>query len=298
MKYSFALIALAIFLFSPNLFANESHNHPPKLITICRKTNEKPSEEKIAGKNLVVITHGWFEKEPWPEWLAEQIAERTDDTWVCAWLDWRKQAKVLLPEDAADYAKCTGAKYLAYYIMQMPNKFEHIHLIGHSAGCWTISETARSLLKQTDADIQLTFLDAYTPMSYEVIQLTDFFVDNPARIFADHYFTKDITLKVTQCPIPYTLNIDITAADPDIPDHEFARYWYPATVMRSYDNDSKYAGKKLYSHRKNQAFGYCLSLEADPNFADNFPKVNIEGKKIKIKPQKESFFEWLFGGKK
>ena len=79
-------------------------------------------------------------------------------------------------------------------ILKLSKNLRHVHLIGHSAGSWLISEAARIIAKETNASIHLTFLDAYVPLSWQQEKLGDFSVDPNVPYWADHYFTRDITL--------------------------------------------------------------------------------------------------------
>ena len=85
--------------------------------------------------NLVIATHGWYEKEPWPEELILAIESKVESKkWLCGWFDWREQAKVINPTDAAKYARDTAGPMLGERIIRLSRDFRHIHLIGHSAG--------------------------------------------------------------------------------------------------------------------------------------------------------------------
>src|SRR3989339_686855 len=129
---------------------------------------------KRQNKYLVIATHGWIEHSPWPGELAKAIYEKVDaNEWLCGWYDWRKQAKVINPTDAAIYARDTAGPDLAQRIINLNRDCEHIHLIGHSAGSWAISEAAKILAKKTHARLHLTFLDAYIPFGWDETQLAN-----------------------------------------------------------------------------------------------------------------------------
>jgi hypothetical protein len=61
-----------------------------------------------AQPNLVVVTHGWYERQAWSGWMAEAITRRVDGgLWQCGWYDWRTQARSLRLSGARDLeVKC------------------------------------------------------------------------------------------------------------------------------------------------------------------------------------------------
>jgi len=220
------------------------------------------SNNRAKRTHIVVVTHGWFEELNWPADTAAAIYKKTDSKkWLCGWLNWRGKAAQLNPTDAARYGRDQCGAKLARAILHYNNKPEHIHLIGHSAGCWAVAQAAAILGEKTDASIHLTYLDAYVPLFWKAQRLTDM-TDGGKRYFAEHYFTRDITLATTEVVLPGVCNVDITDADPDLPDHKFAWNWYLATVMSDYDPQGKYAGKALNRTADGLELGYAMSLEA------------------------------------
>jgi hypothetical protein len=76
------------------LYLVSTDANTPSLRAVARET-------VCAERNLVVITHGWYEHESWPGEMALAIARRVDlDDWQCGWYDWRAQARRLRPTDA------------------------------------------------------------------------------------------------------------------------------------------------------------------------------------------------------
>jgi hypothetical protein len=224
---------------------------------------EEVNLPQIEGCNVVVVTHGWIDWEPWPEDLALAIRNKVDpNEWLCGWFNWRNEARVVNPRDAAQYARDTAGKILAEQILKLSKNPKHVHLIGHSAGCWAISEAAKTIAKQTHANIHLTFLDAYVPLGWDANELGNIAIE-PNRVYwADHYLTQDITLNVTNCSLAHAHNVDIGDITPGLKDHRFPFHWYPATVIGKYAPTGWYAGKKLYFKSGNIDYGFPRSLEA------------------------------------
>ncbi len=218
-----------------------------------------PSQE-----NLVVITHGWNEIRDWPEELASAIYQRAgSDKWLCSWYDWRSKARRVSSVDAARYARDLAGQDLAQSVLDLAPGVKHVHLVGHSAGSWAINSAGRILAKKTDADIHITFLDAYVPSDWQQSDLGAFCSDPNVVYWAEHYFTRDITLKVTQAELSNAHNVDITPVDPLIKDHEFPRYWYYATVTGSYAKGQRYQGWQMYNMAGEIEYGYARCLEHD-----------------------------------
>jgi pimeloyl-ACP methyl ester carboxylesterase len=102
-------------------------------------------EEAVGGDYLVVVTHGWVEKgADWPKDMAEAISGRVDaNEWRCVYFNWSEGAMTINPADAAEYARDFAGEVLAEQVLKLNSNFRHIHLIGHSSGCWAVSEAAK-----------------------------------------------------------------------------------------------------------------------------------------------------------
>jgi hypothetical protein len=218
---------------------------------------------KSGRLKIVIATHGWFEHETWPKDLVLAIREKVDaNEWLCGWFDWREEATVINPRDAAEYARDKAGPLLAEQILKLSKNPEHVHLIGHSAGSWAISEAAKIIAKQTNASLQLTFLDAYVPLGWDANELGNIPMEPNTVYWADHYLTEDITLEVTYCLLKHARNVDIGDITPGLKDHKFPYYWYPATVFGKYVPKERYSGKKLYCTAGDIEYGFTRSLEA------------------------------------
>ncbi len=250
----------------------------PDLLFINVKENEA-SPDKI-----VVITHGWIEDKSWPLDIATAIANKVDSKeWICAWFDWRTQAMVVNPTDAAIYAKEKAGAILAEKILKLSKNFSHIHLIGHSAGSWVINEAAKTLSKQTKSTIHMTFLDAYVPPFWDEKELGSIRNDPNVSCWIEHYFTRDITLTVTEILLTNAHNVDVTAANPGIKSHKFPWHWYYATVLGKYAKDYRYDGKSLYFSDGNINYGFPRSLEAGAENWEKSTKLSPNNKAVEIK---------------
>jgi hypothetical protein len=269
---------------------NNKSAQPPTLYIAVGDLNAKMVEAnevnlpRTDGLNIVIATHGWIERTRWPEDLAFDIRDKVDSNdWVCGWFDWHHEAMVVNPRDAAYFARDKAGKMLAEQILKISNNPQHVHLIAHSSGCWAISEAAKIIAQKTNANIHLTFLDAYVPLGWDANSLGDIQTKPDKIYWADHYLTQDITLDVTYCRLAHAHNVDIGDITPGLKDHRFPFYWYPATVLGKYDPNDKYAGKKLYYKSGNLEYGFARSLEAGKANWEKSLKLVMDNEIVKIK---------------
>jgi hypothetical protein len=236
------------------------------------------------GLNIVIATHGWIERGKWPKDLAFEIRDKVDSNeWVCGWFDWHNEARVINPRDAAHFARDKAGELLAEQILKISKTPRHVHLIGHSSGCWTISEAAKIIAKKTNASIHLTFLDAYVPLGWNANELGDISAEPNTVYWADQYMTQDITLDVTYCRLAHAHNVDIGNITPGLKDHRFPFHWYPATVIGKYDSNDKYAGENLYYKSGNIEYGFARSLEAGKGNWEKSLELIMGNEMVKIK---------------
>ncbi|MBL7214565.1 MAG: hypothetical protein ISS71_02670, partial [Phycisphaerae bacterium] len=115
-----------------------------------------------------------------------------------------------------------------------------------------------------DATFHLTFLDAYVPEKWDADELGHIFADETKQnrqYWADHYYTKDITWKVTQYDLKNAHNVDISDIDPLFAEHEFPYRWYMATITGHYDRwDEK--KEAVYTRCNDIDYGFARSLES------------------------------------
>jgi hypothetical protein len=219
----------------------------------------------------VFVTHGWIDKaqNDWPQTMAGAIRQKTDpNEWICGFFGWSGGSGVMSSIQAAQYARDIGGPRLAVAISRLSATLRHIHLVGHSAGSWVIDSAAKRIVKEhPETSVHLTFLDAYIPQHWDPNQLGD--VHSAGGVWAEHYYTRDITYAVTQNDLIHAYNVDITAVDPLVAEHEFPYRWYLATITGSYSRwDEK--GQDVFDAFGGIAYGFARSLEAGrENWANN-----------------------------
>lgn len=212
--------------------------------------------------NLVIITHGWHEREAWPAQMALAIGERADRKfWCCGWYDWRGQASRLWPSDAAKVARDGMGPQLGRQIVGLSRQWRHVHLVGHSAGSWLINEAAGVVAQQTSASVHLTFLDAYVPQGWDEKSLGRLVGDPCETCWAEHYFTRD-PLNLTENVLTWACNVDVTDVNPGFKGHKFPWHWYQATIAGRYDPTGRFAHTRVCSESGGTCYGYMRSLEA------------------------------------
>jgi len=228
----------------------------------------EPRPGRLKDKGLVIVTHGWIEagRGDWPEDMAVEIKSRVDpNMWFCGYFDWSKGAGTINPTDATRYARDIAGPQLGKEIIKRGRGFRHIHMIGHSSGCWLISEAAKSIAKETRADIHLTFLDAYVPPFWDEGSLGDVNVADKVKCWIDQYYTRDYTLGWTQEDLTNAHNVDVTDIDQHIKDHNFPWRWYYATITGKFPKGHFLDDRKLVYTADGIEYGFARSLEADLN---------------------------------
>lgn len=250
---------------TPTLYIAEPDNNSIQFFPSDSNAVRNRLSQMAVEPNLVIITHGWLERDPWPGNLALAIQQKTDPNfWLCGWFDWHKEAALINPTGAAKFGKNTAGPLLGEKILKISEDPTHIHLIAHSAGSWVINEAAKIIAERTNATIHLTFLDAYTPPFWDESNLADIRTDPNNSIWAEHYFTRDITLGFTETPLTHAHNIDLTSIEPGLNNHRFPFRWYHATVVGEYTTAKRYKGKELFNRAGDIEYGFGRSLEAGP----------------------------------
>ena len=271
-----------IFAFQHELLTAEAAADPN--VVVDKGVTVNPKADK-----LVMVVHGWMDKgqDSWPSEMAEAIGDRTDpNEWVCGSYDWRGGSIVITSIQAAEYARDIAGPRLAKALLDLGVEFKHIHLIGHSAGTWTIHSAAKRLAyARPDVQIHLTFLDAYVPSQWDEDELGHVFSD-PKRqknqYWAEHYYTKDITFIVTEHDLKYAHNVDISAIDPLISEHEFPYRWYAATITGKFTRwDEK--KEKVRTRSGDTKYGFTGSLEASKENWEQSRKLKTNNKAVKLK---------------
>ena len=257
--------------------------------------DERSLTFKPAPKGLAIVTHGWIEKGQgdWPEDMAIEIQKHVDpNLWLCGYFDWSEGAKTLNPTDAAEYARDIAGPKLADEIIELGGDLRHIHLIGHSNGCWVISEAAKKLAGKMNPasdrggmkmDLHLTFLDAYVPAFWDEGSLGDVNVPAGAKYWVEHYYTRDYTLQWTQQDLSCAHNVDVTDIDQGLKDHNFPWRWYYATVSGKYPKGHFLDDRKLVYTADGIEYGFARSREsADPDGWERSLKLPPANKAVEL----------------
>ena len=222
----------------------------------------------------------------WPRRLAERV---DPNEWVCAAYDWKGGSVVITSVQAAEYARDIAGPRLAKAILALGTDFKHIHLIGHSAGSWAIQSAAKQIAAaRPDTQFHLTFLDAYVPEKWDP--------DILGRIFDRCRKTKIAGLgrtvlhqghhlEVTEHDLKYAHNVDISAIDPLISEHEFPYRWYAATITGQF---TRWDEKKepVYTRSGGIDYGFARVLESGQENWNQSRKLKTNNSAIKI--EKES----------
>ncbi|MHC5173538.1 MAG: hypothetical protein ACYSPJ_07265, partial [Planctomycetota bacterium] len=157
-----------VFAFQHELLTPEIAADPN--VVVDKGVTVNPKADK-----LVMVVHGWMDKGQ----DSEAIGDRTDpNEWVCGSYDWRGGSVVITSVQAAEYARDMAGPRLAKALLELGTDFKHIHLIGHSAGTWTIHSAAKRIAAaRPDVQLHLTFLDAYVPSQWDADELGHVFND-------------------------------------------------------------------------------------------------------------------------
>ena len=244
-----------------------------------------PSREATCAEpNLVIITHGWYEREPWSEWMALAIARKVDlQKWRCGWCDWRRQASRLRPSEAATIGRDTVGPQLGRNIVRLSDNWRHVHLIGHSAGSWVVNAAAEIVATETKADIHITFLDAYVPNGWDERVLGRHAGRSRAHYWVEHYFTRDF-LNLTENELTNAHNVDITAINPGFRGHKFPWHWYLATIVGRYITDERLVAKPVFYRTDGLAYGFARARENGDQPWQRSTTLIAGGKPERIQP--------------
>lgn len=209
---------------------------------------DPPSPPEPQGQNLVLITHGLgSDASVWPLPMAIAIEDHLQstlgseaDAWDVVAYDWRENADYprhrveQARNNAINHGRSLGGVHYA------DQEYEHIHLIGHSAGAWLIDAFADSYRESGgEADIHMTFLDAYVRPAHPNpiwMLLTSGSRLGKNASWAEHYHDPRSGDTVVGPPLANAYNIDVSDADDrglDVPTdtaHAWPYEWYQATA--------------------------------------------------------------------
>jgi hypothetical protein len=238
-----------------------------------------------AEPNLVIVTHGWWERGPWPADMALAIAARTGpQQWRCGWYDWHREAHRLQPSEAARIGRDVAGPYLGQEILRLSRQWRHVHLIGHSAGAWVINMAAQRIANETDADIHITFLDAYVPPGWDEAVLGSLAGTSSRRCWVEQYFTRDFLFHINDTELTRAHNVDITKINPGFNSHKFPTVWYGATVAGQYGASGRFGGMTPWREAGDIEYGFARSRESgSQNWARSL-SLQAGGKSVQIRP--------------
>jgi hypothetical protein len=239
-------------------------------------------EPREPGVNKIIyIVHGWdFPLWPFKEdWMTDMktALEGVIDMsqWQVEIWDWMKEAHQLELTTVFGNAVEQG-KLLAERIgcpnHPDPDRWQHVHLIGFSAGAVVINTAAIQLFcRRTEGkfsgDIHLTFLDPLAPYWGEKTygSTLDF-----RREWAENYFNTDMTdflLSWTSGKFKYAHNVDLTPVGGIVQTHTFPHEWYYATITGYYPDGLQLGNDNLYNGIR---YGFPRTLEAgEPNWLES-----------------------------
>ncbi len=180
---------------------------------------EAPTAQQPQQNSLVVVTHGWqptwdspLGPPPIPPWvtkmaLAIQAKLAAQPNWAVRTFNWTAAAWTPDP----DIALVTGVIEGTLYGQQLSQQhWQHVHLIGHSAGAAVIEAMAKQLKSSPNPPtVQTTFLDPYT----EFLTLAGRLVYGANGDWSDNYFAQDWTGPSTGGKLNQAYNVDVTWVD-------------------------------------------------------------------------------------
>lgn len=194
-----------------------------KLTVLAVGDKEQPEAGLVsrpAGKDsLVVVTHGWQARElnvlppldvPWVTEMTNAITDYLSGggttNWHIVGYRWTLAAWTWLPDTALIDASVLGVLFGKQAGEQGWN---HVHLIGHSAGSAFINAAAMRIKQiSPSTEVHTTFLDPYLGL-----RLAGRGTYGDVSDWSDNYFAKDLTGIFTEGKLDYSHNIDVTWLD-------------------------------------------------------------------------------------
>jgi pimeloyl-ACP methyl ester carboxylesterase len=276
------ILALTLTAASPALATN--YTQPPTVLTLVQTFNAPPAGQITGKDDASVLVHGWTRA---PSYWSNDFRTSLNgalgtntafwDVWAFDWTqaaaDSRPAIQQTAPTQVHELNAVLQGQYLAKTLLDQ-GSYDNIHLYGHSLG-GRVVETAATILRQaTSAPLQVTFLDAYTPYTWNLIYGSN-------STWAEHIVNTDglpdDTPAYTNSFFPNAYNIDVTAPRPPKPadwpsdskyGHNWPRIWYKNTIDNYNPDFTKYAG-----------LGYPTSMEFSlAGFPDtnNHPTGKVE----------------------
>lgn len=171
-----------------------------------------PPTKPPAVDSLVIVTHGFepfgvLNDVSWVSSMADAIRTRAPANWLVIAYTWQGQAWGT-PGFALINARIQGGVYAAQLAQQ---NWQHVHLIGHSAGSAFVEAAAKKFKEISPGTVvHSTFLDPY--LSFFLVGTS---VYGANADWADCYFAQDTTGNFTKGPLENAYSVDVTWADPN-----------------------------------------------------------------------------------
>jgi len=171
-----------------------------------------PPTKPPAVDSLVIVTHGFepfgiLNDVSWVNAMADAIRSHAPANWLVIPYTWEGQAWVT-PGFALINARIQGGVYAKQLAQQ---NWQHVHLIGHSAGSAFVEAAAKAFKEVSPSTtVHSTFLDPY--LSFFQVGAS---VYGANADWADCYFAQDATGNFTKGPLANAYSVDVTWADPN-----------------------------------------------------------------------------------
>jgi pimeloyl-ACP methyl ester carboxylesterase len=165
-----------------------------------------------AVDSLVIVTHGFepfgiINDVSWVNSMADAIRAHAPANWLVIAYTWEGQAWVT-PDFALINARIQGGVYAKELAQQ---NWQHVHLIGHSAGSAFVEAAAKKFKEISPSTVvHSTFLDPYLSLFQVGGSVYGANAD-----WADCYFAQDATGNFTKGPLDHAYSVDVSWADPN-----------------------------------------------------------------------------------
>ncbi len=266
------VVAVAATVAASVTWANNPNQPPAPNWT---NTFNAPGNQLTGKPNVVVLAHGWTSAPRyWSTDMRTNILNRLGlnaaqwDVWALDWETDGFDTNATGPLRRTEINASVQGRYISAMLRtnqgsDPEHHLQHVHLIGHSLG-GRVVETASNYIRQwSDATIQTTFADAYTPYDWDLIY-------GSHSTWSDNYIDRD-EVAFTQQRFPLSRNVDVTALRTPMPAnylanenppltqgqretswrHNWPRVFYDNTVRDIYNNN---ANIEPYGHELSKEF--------------------------------------------
>ena len=208
--YNRALSATEIALLAEPILGSDTYEQP-----VERMPDPPAPENQPEYDSLVIVTHGYqplgaLADVSWIDNIADDIRARLVSQGMSNWLVYPFPWKTFAwpdPETALANGDLIGG-LLGTRIGHQ--SWQHVHLIGHSAGSALIQSAAEKIKKlSSGTTVHTTFLDPFVGISTEGRLSYGHNSD-----WSDNYFSQDATGYTTKGKLDNSFNVDVTGLDP------------------------------------------------------------------------------------